>query len=467
MRKRVKFEVSAVVGALVLGWSAAFGQTFNSGSTGADGAFAPTANTTLTLPASGVFNFTTINIPAGVTVTFARNTTNTPVTLLASGNVTIAGIIDLNGTAGGNQVTGTTRLGRNGGSGGPGGFDGGDGANGIASTTGGSGLGPGGGGGGPSSLTPGGGAGFLDPGGTSSGGGAGGATYGTPQLLPLIGGSGGGGQGGSLSSSGAGGGGGGGAILIASSGTITLTGTIRARGGTGGLYGASTYGGAGSGGAVRLVATTLTGSNGTIDVRGGGTFGGSPGRVRIEAYTNTATITFTANVAPSVTQPTVVTLPNTPTLRIASVAGVAAPASPASSFSNPDIVLPASTANPVAVNLEASNIPLGTTVTVKVTGQTGAATSATSTGLSGTVASSTASASVTIPTNQPSIISATATFTLVSLGVGGPVYAQGEAVERVQVTAVHGGPSIVTYLTASGNELPAEQVAWWVLGGRE
>ena len=53
------------------------GFAFDSGSTGADGAFSPTVNTTLELPPSGVFNFTTVNVPAGVTVTFKKNATNT------------------------------------------------------------------------------------------------------------------------------------------------------------------------------------------------------------------------------------------------------------------------------------------------------------------------------------------------------------------------------------------------------
>src|SRR5690349_15755849 len=69
--------------------------TFNSGSTGADGAFNPVTSQTVTLPASGVFNFTTVNIPRGVTIKFTRNANNTPVTILASGNINIAGIIDV------------------------------------------------------------------------------------------------------------------------------------------------------------------------------------------------------------------------------------------------------------------------------------------------------------------------------------------------------------------------------------
>src|SRR5262249_51059721 len=118
-------------------------QTFNSGSTGADGAFSPTANTSVAIPPSGIFNLTTINIPVGVTVSFTRNATNTPVTLLASGNVTIAGVIDISGSPGGNVIH-STFLGDNGGAPGPGGFPGGNGANGIVSTLGGRGGGPGG-----------------------------------------------------------------------------------------------------------------------------------------------------------------------------------------------------------------------------------------------------------------------------------------------------------------------------------
>jgi len=91
---------------------------FDSGSTGADGEFAPTANTALQIPASGVFNFTTVNIPAGVTVTFLKNAQNTPVTVLATGDVTVAGTISMNGGNGNYLIPGP---------GGPGGFDGGQG----------------------------------------------------------------------------------------------------------------------------------------------------------------------------------------------------------------------------------------------------------------------------------------------------------------------------------------------------
>src|SRR6185369_2540509 len=94
---------------------------FDSGSTGADGAFNPTANVTVPLPPSGVFNYTTVNIPAGVTVKFQKNTTNTPVVILASGDVTIAGTIDLNG-GNAENVSNSAGTGLPG-LGGPGGYD--------------------------------------------------------------------------------------------------------------------------------------------------------------------------------------------------------------------------------------------------------------------------------------------------------------------------------------------------------
>src|SRR4029079_3177509 len=101
---------------------------FNSGSTGADGAFSPTVSTQVQLPESGIFNFTTVNIPSGVTVTFKRNTANTPIVILATGNVTIAGAIDVSGSSSANVgAAGDGNLGDDGipGRGGSGGQDGG------------------------------------------------------------------------------------------------------------------------------------------------------------------------------------------------------------------------------------------------------------------------------------------------------------------------------------------------------
>ena len=105
--RRLFVSLSALAVCLAAGGGPAGAQTFNSGSTGADGAFNPIANTTLTLPPSGIFNFTTVMIPSGVTVRFTPNAANTPVTLLATGNVSIAGTIDISAANGSNVVSGT------------------------------------------------------------------------------------------------------------------------------------------------------------------------------------------------------------------------------------------------------------------------------------------------------------------------------------------------------------------------
>src|SRR6185295_1920137 len=96
---------------------------FNSGSTGADGAFSPTVSASIAVPESGVFNYTTVNIPAGVTITYTRSSTNKPLTILANGDVTIAGTINIDGKPG--NINGL------GGLGGPGGYSGGTGGYGF------------------------------------------------------------------------------------------------------------------------------------------------------------------------------------------------------------------------------------------------------------------------------------------------------------------------------------------------
>jgi hypothetical protein len=99
---------------------------FDSGSDGSDGPFNPAVDVTIDLAQAGtgpgtgtyipeqwvvVFNYTTIDIPAGVTVTFDNHPTGAPVVWLATGDATIAGTVSVSGV-------GRTP--------GPGGFPGGD-----------------------------------------------------------------------------------------------------------------------------------------------------------------------------------------------------------------------------------------------------------------------------------------------------------------------------------------------------
>ena len=114
-RARAMSIVSACFAALP---ALANAQTYDSGSTGVDGALTLPAGTcvgltcTIPLPPSGEFNYTTVTIPGGYTLKFARNATNTPVVIRASGNVTITGNIDVSGTPGGSAAQ-STPLGNN------------------------------------------------------------------------------------------------------------------------------------------------------------------------------------------------------------------------------------------------------------------------------------------------------------------------------------------------------------------
>lgn len=448
---------------------------FSSGSTGADGAFSDTvfpaaycsrsgSRITCTPPDSGIFNFTTVNITRAVDVVFRPNSRNTPVTILAQGDVRIANTFYVNGE-GGIDANST------GGEGGPGGFRGGNGGVWRTDPSGKSGNGPGGGVGAVatpngSDASGGGGGSFLTRGGTGRGGGpnpaAAGEPYGSKILLPLIGGSGGGGASAYLDGIGGSGGGGGGAILIASSTKITFEGGdigIQAIGGNAGCS-SRICGGGGSGGAIRLVANTIIG-NPRLWAFGGsarGTRGndGGQGYIRYEAFDLTGfQPTFNGQENFSFGRPNPVMLPNNPQLRIVSVGGVNAPAQPVGSFytAQPDLVVPESASNPVNVVVQATNLPLTPAPTVQVTRimDTGERATDTCT-LAGSTASSTCNARVTLQLTKTSLIIATTTVDGL-IAFGRPVFIDGERVKYVEIAAAFGGQSDITYITESGRRL--------------
>ncbi|MBN4054613.1 hypothetical protein JYT87_02780 [Nitrospira defluvii] len=435
----------------ILLWSSTgFAQTFNSGSTGADGALAPVADTTLALPPDGVFNFTTVDVPAGVTISFTPNSTNTPVTILASGNVNVDGSMSVNGEDGASSATGLPL--NLGGSGGPGGFPGGPGGlAGGSSTPAGGGQGPGGGG--------------------PSGPGSYGAPAGFVTLIPLFGGSGGGGGvGGSVG--GPSGGGGAGAIVIASSTQITVNGSITARGGNGHTVGQfvcdARRSGPGSGGAIRLVAPQVDGS-GSLDANGGATitnFGGAAvcnsraGLTRIETFNLgfTGSVSTTSIVPGPVTSASTPALITLPTLAISSVGGISSPTIPSGSFTTADISLPAGSVNPVPVTLTITNTPVGTLFSVILLPQNAFQTIVSSTPSTGTFSSSTATANLTFPLGQVSLLNVFSTFTLPTQVASLFPLIDGEAVERVMLAAKFGQPSTLTLVTKSGKEIPAKEV---------
>ncbi len=457
-------------------------QAFDSGSTGADGPFNPTVNTRLQLPENGVFNFTTVNIPAGVTVTFGKNTTNTPVVMLASGDVNISGALSVGGSNAANVgAAGDGNIGDDAlqGRGGAGGYDGGMGGPAEGNYLGGNGLGPGGGERGyfKSNTRSHGGGGSFGTMGTADNNkfsASAGNIYGSGLLLPLVGGSGGGGGMGGNAFAGSSGGGGGGALLIASNDNITVNGSIWANGGQAGHSGGGNcgaVGGGGSGGGIRLVANTIAG-NGTISASGGSrqfsiscSFSGyniqqnnsymqsgGTGRIRFEADT----LSRTAATNPPYTfgPPGDLFIAGLPTLRISRVAGEAAPTSPTGVA---DISLPADVANPVTVEFETTGIPLGNIVKLTLTPQRGSAATALSDALDGDTTLATASTRINLP-QGPSTLLASITYTLVA----GVDDARLEYYERIAGEPVRGlrietgmeGPPRYVLITAGGREIP-------------
>ena len=421
-------------------------QVFNSGSTGADGPLAPTANMAVTLPPDGILNYTTVTIPSGVTVTFIRNVINTPVTMLATGDVTIAGRIDVTG-ANGEKPTdaGSGVVRHEGGLGGPGGYSGGHGGLGgtVADPIGNNGLdgqGPGGGDGGKPGAFP------------KAG------QYGAPssyvELVPLLGGSGGGGGLGFSTIVAGSGGGGGGAIAIASSTKIAVAGTIVANGGT--AEGTSQCGAGGSGGAIRLVAPEVVGS-GSLQAIGqrGCSDRGFPGRIRIESFTS-GFIGVTNPPASFSSSPRSAVPLSLPTLRITSVGGKTVPANTTGSYKSADVSLDAGTANPVPITLTATNTPVGTRFTVKLYPQSDVAVSVLSSTSTGTLATSTATALVALPDGEVSRLVAFGNFTIAAQTAALYPLIDGEPVYEVIVTAALGEPSTVTLLSQAGKSMRIE-----------
>jgi len=275
------------------GFNAGDPSTYPAGTTGCASA-CQSGTIVLAIPADGVLRFSSFTASGPFTISFRPNATNTPVTLLVSGDVVLrapvcCGTLTIVGHTG-DAATAARGVGV-GGLGGPGAFRGGRGHGqplGVGGLTpGGNGEGPGGGWGATTNVEA-----------------LGGTFTGTPELQPLVGGSGGGGGSGSgfePACLGGGGGGGGGAILLKANGRIALQNfQLVADGGPGGQPAdrSCAQGGAGgSGGAIRLVARTfsatdaarLTAKGGEPAHRGGVA---TAGRIRLESADNSSETAF-------------------------------------------------------------------------------------------------------------------------------------------------------------------------------
>ncbi len=275
---------TCLVAAIVLAFApVAAAQIYGNGH---DGALAPITDVVLdTSLHGGVFEFTSIAVPFGVTVHLVGSN---PAVLLCQGSVTIAGKIEADGKG---SVWGATQQSAQ--AGGPGGFGGGTVQNGF---------GPGGGHWGQGILPAiaGGSASHATAGMTNNPFVSAAATYGSALPFDLLGGSGGGAPGqGNASSYGPPASGGGGTIVILAEGAVQVSGVISARGGDQ-VLGIEYYwslppgtGGLGSGGSILVRSLQCLRVSGTVDASGGSrhfhwevpTENGGSGIVRLDSYT--------------------------------------------------------------------------------------------------------------------------------------------------------------------------------------
>jgi hypothetical protein len=407
--------ISLVVFSLCFAKSAS-GQTFSSGSTGADGPlnitvagvtyFDPKIMGNPTLHADGnlIYNFTTINIAAASTLKLSGKLVTGPVFFLASGAVEIDGTIDLNGEDGLSYISITNAATRIAAAPGAGGYAGGVGGICIPGSLG-------------CTVTaanlptaqPGNGPTGGAVAGPNIGQGFAGTFSGSQFLIPLIGGSGGGGHNSNDPNTfHCGGGAGGGAVLIASSVSINMPGGARitANGGNGGCGGDTTNGGgSGGGGGVRLMAPVITAKAcgfacNPIDYAaitvvggpgGGGSQAGGQGQIRFEAFQINGEGNSSGIISTSL--PVSIPLPTSfSSIKVASVAGIPINANP---FVFPDASIASNV--PVPLVIQAQSVPLTAAVTLHIYSEVGPDQAITVPPLQGTLQQSTSTVNITFP----------------------------------------------------------------------
>jgi hypothetical protein len=354
-RDDMRRTTAAALVAIAACMAAPSASAYQSGSDGSLGDFMPTTSVAYQLPEDGVLNFANVVIPAGVTVTFKRNARNTGVWLLATGDVVINGTISVNGEPGIAQ-SGYATLTQQGGLGGPGGFDGG-----WTGQGGQDGQGP--------------------AGGANQAAGGSVAAYQTIDWSSIRGGGGAGGYGTSYW-----GGGGGGVITVASSGAITLNGTVMANGASNPSTALS-----GGAGVVRIVADAISGTGKAQATGSSGT-----GYVKIETLFFTGTFVANSSPTPKIAtpQPAVPFAPGElPTITITSINNQAPTGTPG--VLPPDLTLP--TAKAVTVQIATTYIQAGTILKVAMSPIGLARTVVNSTPVVGDYLTGTATATITPP----------------------------------------------------------------------
>jgi len=341
---KVLARATAAVLAGMFGEAVSCAQLVVPGANGSDGVFSPTENIVIDLSKATegkwdtdnfgnqgngvydgekwavVFKYSSVNIPAGVTVSFSPNASRAPVVWLISGDVQINGkIVVRNAGAFRGGRTRNVRL--------------------------------------TESAGYGWGGGQLDAGQALYA-----KAYGNSSIIPLIGGSGGAGRsdngGGQFYATA-----GGGAILIACGGSMLINGSIDADADH------ANAGGNGSGGAIRLVASALSGA-GSLTAIGGPRFRfGGDGRIRLEALSVTGTLVSEPETSFFTPRNPVQLWPEdtAPFTRIVSVGGAPVGNDPKALLGLPGADVNLEVNAPVPIIIETKNLPINSSVSARIT----------------------------------------------------------------------------------------------------
>jgi hypothetical protein len=206
--------------------------------------------------------------------------------------------------------------------------------------------------------------------------------------------------------------------------------------------GVSVYGGAG---AIRLVSNSLTVS-GSL----------TAAVVRLEAPLSA--LTYSGGGTPpvrSTINPAIVPA-NPPVLNITSIGGYPVPSYSGSSFSTIDVLLPTQLQDPVPVVVHATNVPIGSPVSIAFSGSVGA--TSTTANLTGTNASSTATVYVSgVSRGGVTYLFVSSTFSA-SLIAGNLNKANPIGLSKIELAAAPGQKTNYRFLRDDGSEISVAKV---------
>lgn|GEM_PF-3020081 len=178
--------------------------------------------------------------------------------------------------------------------------------------------------------------------------------------------------------------------------------------------------------------------------------------VRLEAplsaltYTGSGTIPVRSTINPEIFPS------NPPGIQIVSIGGYPVPSYSGSSFSTVDLLLPNQLSDPISVVIHATNVPVGSPVTIQFNGSVGA--TSTTAALSGSTASSTATLSVSgLNRSSVTYLFASTTFNASLISANLP-QSGSDAVSKIELAAAPAQKTTYRFLRKDGSEISLAKV---------